>query len=171
MTLRTHHYLSILPLFLLLGIANSALSAWLDTQELRSSLEQERRILETVETHWPQSLLPTYGYVAPQPTPAEERLDRLYQTLWLRAFVFTGVALLAGILVAEILTRLSLRELRLLSTSAEQLSQGLQQSTADGGKIREFADLGSTLATLSQILQENDQQNRIRLLRHDRQND
>lgn len=171
MTLRTHHYLSILPLFLLLGVANSALSAWLDTREVSSSLEQERQVLTTVETHWPESLLPSYGFVPPEPTPAAQRLEILYESLWLRGLIFTGAALLAGILVAEILTRLSLRELQILSKSALQLSQGLQQSTESGGKIREYGDLGSTLTTLSQILQENDQQNRIRLLRHDRRND
>ncbi len=167
MSLRTHHYLSILPLFLLLGVANAALSAWLDYREVSSSLEQEHHILETTATIWPEALLPAYDYVPPEATPASQRLEQLSQTLWLRAILFTSSALLAGVLVAEILTRLSLRELRILLTAAHQLAEDLSESPSGGGKIREYADLGSTLTTLSEILQENDQHNRIRLLRHD----
>lgn len=168
MTLRRHHYLAILPLFALLGVANALLSAWLDHTEVSAGLREEATTLAAIEAAWPADLPPPPGFVALAPADADARLAALRQTIWQRGVLFTLAALLAGILVAELLTRLSLRELRLLQHTADRLADGLPDAPAPDGRIREFADLGSTLGTLSQILQENIRHTRTRLLRHDR---
>lgn len=167
MTLRRHHYLAILPLFILLGVANSLLSAWLDYREVSAGLREEAATLAAIEKAWPAGLPTPPGFAPPAPPDAEARLAELRTHLWKRAALFTSAALLAGLLVAEILVRLSLRELRLLQGTADRLADGQPETAPATGLIREFADLGSTLGTLSQILQENIQHTRSRLLRHD----
>ena len=168
MNLRLHHYLTILPLFLLLGAANAALSAWLDYREITDSLVEETAILQKFSQLWPQEELPLpANFVPPAATNAAERLAALEQTLLQRAIFFLLAALAAGLLVAEVLIRINQRELQNLQKAADRLADGLSDPVETGENIREYADLSSTLSTLSQILEENSLHTRTRLLHHD----
>jgi hypothetical protein len=171
MTLRTHHYLSIIPLFLMLGAGNVGISAWLDYREIRDSLAEEALVHQVVAESWPKELPIPSGTTFPKPEDPAIRLAALEKTLWARAFSFVGAALAVGVLVAEILTFLSLRELRLLQRSAEALAQEQsRRSSGAGGLIKEYAELDATLTTLAQIMKDNSRQARVRMLNHDSNN-
>jgi hypothetical protein len=168
MTLRAHHYLSIIPLFLILGAGNAGISAWLDYREIRDSLAEEAMVHQVVGESWPEELPIPSGTQFPKPDAPAIRLAALENVLWMRAFSFVVSALAVGVLVAEILTFLSLRELRLLQQSAIALAQkNSPRASGTGGLIKEYAELDATLTTLSQIMKDNSRQARLRMLNHD----
>jgi hypothetical protein len=72
------------------------------------------------------------------------------------------VMLLAGVLVAEWLTRFARRELGALGEAARQLAGGQYLQHWPSGRIRELNDLGSTLLTMASLLADGSHQTRRR---------
>lgn len=167
MSLRFFHYLFILPLFIVLGLANAGLSAYLEYQEVQASLAEEMFIVASIQAEWPAHLPSPNVVNAPSVSDQEAVLADLKRSLWLRALFFSVAGLFVGVFVSELLTRLSLREIKLLQHPASQIAEGHTDVSVTPGRIREYADLGGTLNTLAQILRENFQHTRSRLLRSD----
>ena len=70
--------------------------------------------------------------------------------------------MLVGVVVAELLTRYSKRELHGLNKAAAGLADGQYLSTWPMGRIRELNDLGSTLLTMTSLLSDGSHQTRRR---------
>jgi len=167
MSLRLHHYLYILPLFLFLGMGSAGISAWLDNNEIRKGLEDEAAVHAIVAAQWPSELAPPEGAVLPQPSDPGARLAELHRSLWIRTIIWAATALIIGLAVAEVLTQVSLRELRLLQRSATALMAGSFDHEHTAGLIREYAELDSTMGTLARVLHDNSRKKRAQMLKHD----
>lgn len=89
--------------------------------------------------------------------------EGLYQRLsWLLALV-----LVAGLLVAETITRLAQSELRGLTRAARALIGGRHDHHWEQGRIRELNDLGGTLGTMTSLLADGSHRLRRRFLQTD----
>ncbi|MCC5790281.1 MAG: hypothetical protein JJT75_11645 [Opitutales bacterium] len=168
MTLRLHHYLAILPVFLLLGAAIAGLSAFLEYQETLENLQEEFALASQFSNLWAAEEKPPETFGNYLLGSSEERLEELSELLWLRAFWFVFSAFLAGLFLCEILVRINRRELAVLNRAADQLLQDQRVELSSRELIKEYADLGTTFSTLSQILQDNSEQTRCRLLQHEK---
>ncbi|MCK7595607.1 hypothetical protein [Pseudomarimonas salicorniae] len=76
--------------------------------------------------------------------------------------LLSAVLLLAGVLVAEWLTRYARRELGALARGAHSLAEGQYLQHWPSGRIRELNDLGGTLLTMASLLADGTSQTRRR---------
>jgi hypothetical protein len=75
--------------------------------------------------------------------------------------------LLAGVVVAEMITRIASRELGALTRAARDAAQGRFLSHWPDGRIRELNDLGGTLLTMTSLLADDSHQTRRRFFQHE----
>lgn len=94
-------------------------------------------------------------------------LGRAWLDLSRRGVAFVAACLLAGVVVAELLTRLVRREFATLADAARSLVAGRYDAQWNDGRVRELADLGDTLRTMAGSLHDNILQTRRRLLQTD----
>lgn len=93
---------------------------------------------------------------------ADKTLREATAALTQRLTTLSLIMLLAGILVAEWLTRFARRELGALGRAAQQLAGGQPLQQWPIGRIRELNDLGGTLLTMASLLLDGSHQTRRR---------
>lgn len=82
--------------------------------------------------------------------------------LWERLGKLFAGLLLAGILAAELITRIARRELWSLNRTATEIVEGRALSPAPPARIKEIGDLSGTLQTMTSLLADGNQQTRRR---------
>jgi hypothetical protein len=87
------------------------------------------------------------------------------RALWHTGWWFGACALLASIIVAEILTRRAERDVAALSVGAQALARGEYGHDWRSSIVQELADLASTLEAIDRILRDSVRQTRRRFLR------
>jgi hypothetical protein len=102
------------------------------------------------------------GLVAVAVAEPDRTLREATAALIQRLSTLSMVMLLAGVLVAEWLTRFARRELGALGEAARQLAGGHYLQHWPSGRIRELNDLGSTLLTMASLLADGSHQTRRR---------
>lgn len=102
------------------------------------------------------------GLVAVAVGEADRTLREATAALAQRLTTLSLVMLLAGVLVAEWLTRFARRELGALGSAARQLAGGHYLQHWPTGRIRELNDLGGTLLTMASLLADGSHQTRRR---------
>lgn len=93
---------------------------------------------------------------------ADKTLREATAALTQRLITLSIIMLLAGVLVAEWLTRFARRELGALGRAASQLAGGQPLQQWPTGRIRELNDLGGTLLTMASLLTDGSHQTRRR---------
>lgn len=93
---------------------------------------------------------------------ADKTLREATAALVQRLTTLSVIMLLAGVLVAEWLTRFARRELGALGRAASQLAGGQPLQQWPTGRIRELNDLGGTLLTMASLLTDGSHQTRRR---------
>mgnify|MGYP005752845137 CR=1 FL=1 len=102
------------------------------------------------------------GLVAVAVSEPDRTLREATAALIQRLTTLSMIMLLAGVLVAEWLTRFARRELGGLGQAARQLAGGQYLQHWPVGRIRELNDLGGTLLTMASLLADGSNQTRRR---------
>src|SRR5690606_30062108 len=102
------------------------------------------------------------GLVTIAVAEADRTLRQATAALIQRLTTLSLIMLLAGVLVAEWLTRFARRELGALGEAAQRLAGGQYLQHWPTGRIRELNDLGGTLLTMASLLADGSHQTRRR---------
>lgn len=116
-----------------------------------------------------------YGYAAIRSTGGELRAvvgvaarDTVMRTrmleVWHTSAVFCALALVTGLAAAESLTRFTRRSIARLESDATALAHGEYSSSWEPIRVAELNDLGNTLQSIADILQEGIRQTRRRFV-------
>lgn len=167
MNLRWRHYLSILPLFLLLAASSTGLSTWIDYRQVLDNLQEEEKVIQQFELLWPVSQSNIDDSLQSSLTDPQYRLAKLKADALRRAVIFFLISILAGLLACEILIQVNKRELYFIGELTSELNKGNPPKSGHATIIREYADLVSSLGTLSKIKEEKSMQTRSKLLSHE----